>query len=552
MPDFSFVVPRGYATPPDAQGERGLVRQDNLLVELDCGEAVFVLGANGTGKSSLMWSIHAANRQRSVRILSQRQNWFDDGGLNITGQQRTGMGVNIANDDMQVHSRWRDTYAATRTSIALYDLIDRENLRARAITNEVDGKNIEKAEELSSEQSPLGKLNELLKLVGLPIRISIDEAQALVAHRASGPPYDIAQLSDGERNALLLAAKILTPVEPVLFIIDEPERHLHRSIIAPMLALLFRQRSDCAFVVATHDVELALDHPSASKLLLRSCAHAPNQDVEVWDADLAQPNEAISESLMREILGARRKVVFVEGAKASLDLPMYATVLPGASVIPKDSCVDVKNAVYGIRSADGLHWVSAFGIVDGDGQGVEQINALRADGIYAVQAYSVEALYYHPVMQRIVATAHVAVVGGTVGELMSAASAATISAVRASTADLASRVVEKSVRASIMSQYPNRRSVGAGVPVSIEVDVAALMQAEIERLEAACNDADLVTIICRYPVRHAGALNRIASALRFQNRTAYEDAVRQQLLSNNEAVDFVRSLLGELYADITA
>ena len=43
--------------------------------------------------------------------------------------------------------------------------------------------------------------------------------------------YGAAELSDGERNALLISAEILTAKDGTLLIIDEPERHLHRSII---------------------------------------------------------------------------------------------------------------------------------------------------------------------------------------------------------------------------------------------------------------------------------------------------------------------------------
>ena len=62
------------------------------------------------------------------------------------------------------------------------------------------------------------------------------------------PPYSIAELSDGERNSLLIAASILTMKSESLVLIDEPERHLHRSIISPLLQHLFSSRSDCAFI----------------------------------------------------------------------------------------------------------------------------------------------------------------------------------------------------------------------------------------------------------------------------------------------------------------
>lgn len=100
---------------------------------------------------------------------------------------------------------------------------------------------------------PIKIINELLKLSALPIEISVQQNEQLFASKLGGPPYSIAELSDGERNAPLIAAEVLTAQAGILFLIDEPERHLHRSIISPLLTLLFERRTDCAFVISTHD-----------------------------------------------------------------------------------------------------------------------------------------------------------------------------------------------------------------------------------------------------------------------------------------------------------
>ena len=49
----------------------------------------------------------------------------------------------------------------------------------------------------------------------------------------------MAQMSDGERAAAIIAATVLVADPGTLFLIDEPERHLHRSIIEPFLSALF-------------------------------------------------------------------------------------------------------------------------------------------------------------------------------------------------------------------------------------------------------------------------------------------------------------------------
>jgi len=128
-----------------------------------------------------------------------------------------------------------------------------------------------------------------------------------------------------------------------------------------------------------------------------------------WDVDLVPPGAGIEEGLKRDILGARRKLLFVEGEARSLDAPLYGVVFPEVSVIAKGSSRDVEQAVAGIRGSQDLHWLRAFGIVDNDGRAQDDIAELKVKGVYAVAAFSVESVYYEPEIQRRVAERHAAV-----------------------------------------------------------------------------------------------------------------------------------------------
>jgi hypothetical protein len=107
-------------------------------------------------------------------------------------------------------SRWRDDYSTHRASIAIYDLLDAENVRARNITAAVDESNFDLAKTLAKKDAPIKIINELLRLSNLPIEISLHESEQIMASKSGGQRYSIAELSDGERNALLIAASVLT------------------------------------------------------------------------------------------------------------------------------------------------------------------------------------------------------------------------------------------------------------------------------------------------------------------------------------------------------
>jgi ABC-type cobalamin/Fe3+-siderophores transport system ATPase subunit len=522
---------------------------NSLNVSVSVGQTLFIFGANGTGKSNLMQRFYSSNSGNARRISAHRQTWFESGATNLSSEQRRSREHDIRNYDTQSHSRWRDTYANYRPNISIYDLIQAENIRARSIAGAVDATDMQLAETLSKTDAPLKIINRLLRLSNLRIQISIGQNDQVVASKCGGAPYSIAELSDGERNALLLAADVLTVEPGTLVLIDEPERHLHRSIISPMLTRLFEYRRDCVFVLSTHEVMLTADNPSARTLLLRECIYS-GTDVLAWEADLVEPDAQIPEDVRRDILGGRRKLLFIEGDEHSLDKSLYSLIFPHVSIIPKSGCREVENAVVGIRSATDLHWLQAFGIVDNDGRTQFDINALKTKGIYALSVYSVESIYYNPEVQRRVAERHATVTGEDASTRLANAKSAAISAVTSQVQRLSERAVEKALREKILSQLPGQPEIAAGIPINFSIDVGALVASERVRLEANIRNDNLSDIIGRYPVRETSALTDIARKLGFQNRDQYEGTVRKLLMDDQETVGIVRSFFGSLPSDI--
>jgi ABC-type cobalamin/Fe3+-siderophores transport system ATPase subunit len=534
---FSFTI-------PEPNGS-------SLTVTLDIGQCIFVLGANGTGKSSLMYRLYGAHRGKAQRISAHRQTWFSSSSITLSPAQKRSTETNISNSDASAESRWKDDYAAHRANIAIYDLIDAENIRARSIAGAVDSGDIALAKTLSKEDAPIKIINELLRLSNIPIEISVKANEQVLASKSGSVPYSVAELSDGERNALLIAASVLTVAPGTLLLIDEPERHLHRSIISPLLTLLFAKRPDCAFVVSTHDVMLPLDNPCARTMLIRGCIYN-GSTVTSWDADLVPSESNIDEELKKDILGSRRTLLFIEGDERSLDHPLYSLVFPNVTVIVKSSCRDVDHAVSGIRSATELHWLRAFGIVDHDRRTSEDVSRLKAKGVYAVSVYSVESIYYHPEIQRKIANRHASVTGEDAEALAAAAKSAALVAVTPHVQRLSERAVEKTLRDELDKHWPKQADISAGNPISITIDVAAKVNEEVHVFNQTIAVQNLEKIIARYPVRETPMLTEIARKLGFQTRDQYESAVRRLLIDDAAALEFVKSQFGTLAADMAS
>ncbi len=479
------------------------------------------------------------NRGRNRRITAHRQVWLNSDTVDITPVGRQQTEQHISNTDRQAQSRWKDDFAAQRAQAIIFDIIDSENVESRRIAEAARKGDLESVRELAGAQSPLGKLNDILKIANLNFQLAASEGSRLVAVREGYDNYSIAELSDGERNALLIAANVLTAPPETLILLDEPERHLHRSIVSPLLSTLLTYRSDCAFVISTHDVYLPLDQAQASALLVRSYSHTPRQH---WLADRIEAVQDMDEHAATAVLGSRRKMLFIEGRSTSLDIQLYQLVFPDISIHAVGSCVEVERIVRGLRAANGAHWILAFGIIDRDQRTDDECAQLLGHGVAALTQYSVESIYYHPrVIDLILAR-----VSETHG--IDAANARTqyvdglLVAVSGHKARMAARLAEKAIRDKALRNTPSWASILQG-DIQISISSAEILEVENQRIDQLIGGRDLEELTSRYPVRETPALTAISQALGFRTPSMYEQAVRKALIDSEEARTLVRALM---------
>lgn len=521
---------------PNASGE-------GQEIIINRGEILFVLGANGTGKSGLMQRLYSQNRNNAKRISAHRQTWFMSNAMDFTSSNKVNTENNILNHDANIQSRWRDDYSQQRSQVVVFDLINAQNIRARKIADAMDKSEVDLAKTLAKKDAPLKILNHLLQLSNLPIEISLGKDEKVFASKNGSDLYSIAELSDGERNAILIAADVLTAKENTLFLIDEPERHLHRSIISPLLTSLFQKREDCTFVVATHDIGLPLDNPEANILLVRNCQWN-GTSLLGWDTDLISSAEDINYQIKQDILGSRRTLLFVEGIGNSLDLHLYQILFPEVSVIPQGNCSDVERAVYGITSTDSLHWIKAMGLIDSDDRPTCEIEELKNKNVYGLPCYSVESIYYCPEIIEKIAAKSVEMHGGDASHLEVSAKTSLIAAVTSHKDRLCARLCERKVKQKI--KPPDWRKILEESNLTIRLDLRSQLDEEKGRFDVYISNQDVASITSRYPIRETPALDEIARSLNFSSRKNYEAAVRKLLIDDKEVRNQIKAKFGDL------
>lgn len=513
---------------------------DPLTISVDVGQQLYVVGANGAGKSALLqhW-ITSIGGPTVKRIAAHRQTWFQSGNLDFTARSRRDFESNVRGWDRDINARWMEHNPAQRQSAVLFDLVAKDNTRYRTIGQYIDNDNPDEATRFASKSEALFKqLNDLLGLGTLTVSLeNSNDEEILAQHKNNGLRFSIAQMSDGERAAAIMAANVLTVEAGTILLIDEPERHLHRSIIEPFLSALFAKRADCAFVISTHEIALPIANPTANVVILRSCEWNGNQP-RAWDAEALDSGAALPEDLRRDILGGRRRILFVEGTTNSLDLPLYTVLFPELSVIPKGSCNEVVRAVKGLRSSQEHHHVQAFGLIDRDDRQPEETEKLATDGIFALDVCSVESLYYCSDAIQAVAHRQAVSLGDESGAMVTAAKRYAFEAI-GNDIDLAPRMAakrsERRVRSQIENLTPDWRTImQSGERLEIPSTIESTYPGELARFNELVSTEDLDGLVSRYSLRESRVFDRVAQAVRCVDRDDYQRMLVARVREDND------------------
>ena len=527
------------------------VSGNSLQLSFNAGDRLFLVGANGSGKSALIQHLVSMNPYEKIRRISaHRQTWFQSESIDLTPRTRREFGQHITGQEVLDQARWRDEYAEQRQSAVLFDLVAMENERAHLITRHIDNKNAREAlKEAAETASPFTQINELLALGTLSVQLEHANGEELLArHKIASNPFSIAQMSDGERNAAIVAATVLTVEPGTILLIDEPERHLHRSIIEPFLSALFQRRRDCAFVVSTHEIALPVAHPEARTLLMSSCTWNGTR-ATAWDVELLEANADLPEDLKRAILGSRKRILFVEGDDSgSLDLPLYIALYPGISIVPKGSCADVLRAVSGLRRSENLHHVEAFGLIDRDNRCDDEVKRLANDYVFALDVCSVEALYYCSDAMAAVARRQAESLIGNAEEMFESAKKEALDALNKGglAEEMAARRCERQVHNRMLSEIPDWKSIKDNPEKAIRVSIVSPYQEELKHFGALLADENLNALVARYPVKKSRVFDAIAGALKLTNKNDYQRTLLFLLHGDVALAETLKQRIGPL------
>jgi energy-coupling factor transporter ATP-binding protein EcfA2 len=388
--------PKLFLPSPDGSGNKEEIAHNGSVV---------IVGANGSGKSRLgAWIekntgadvvVHRISAQRALDLpdyavmksLEQSNNDL------LWGNEQP----RYANQAHKWGHRWGnrpETFMQQDYGKVLSTLFARSADRDKKYTKEAR----ETGQYSGVPDAPIDVLIKLWNEI-LPHRtISLEDGKVNVKHVSLGVEYHGKEMSDGERVALYLMGQCLCAPAGSILVIDEPEIHLHSSIMQSLWDKLEEAQKDCLFVYITHDLNFASTRVSTTSIWVKEY-----DGTTKWSWEVVPEIDEFPESLLLELLGNRRTVVFVEGEKGGKDHAIYQSIYRNYHVVPRSGCQRVIESARALKLNKSFHHLSVFGLIDRDYRTDTEIQSLADSGVHCIDVAEIENILLNEETLRLVA-----------------------------------------------------------------------------------------------------------------------------------------------------
>jgi energy-coupling factor transporter ATP-binding protein EcfA2 len=381
---YSFNVPRPVS--------------DQFAITLETGRSIVIIGANGSGKTRLgVYLEEQITPPTAVQRIAAHKSLSINANLNVISLERAENTLRFGRPDGSAGQRYNHRWG---TNPAIHFLSDFDALLQSLFAdhNRVATKHLEDRAINPCVPLPTTKLQRLKRIWDglLPHRaLQIFEASIKVIPKVgnASASYEGTQMSDGERAMFYFLGQCLVAPENGAIIIDEPEGHLHKSILGPLWDAIEKARPDCGFVFITHDLEFAVERTASAKYFISNYNHHPQS----WDIEKLPENTGLPESVVAQLVGSRKPILFVEGAAhGSIDLTIYKHQYIAFTIVPIGSCDAVIRSVKSFVANPALHRLKACGLVDADHRTSEDIAGLQSCDIYVLPVAEIENILLLP------------------------------------------------------------------------------------------------------------------------------------------------------------
>lgn len=342
-----------------------------------------IIGANGAGKSSLINELRKNSIDEMYVLPAQKLLYFV---LNI--QERN----NVTKEKYISESKQVDIKIDT---IDLYPF-QIENSISNTFTKLItllvkDYTNIVTRRSRKEKDLPLtlwDRVEYIWNQIFPEIKFELEPDDRVVKVEKNGSKYSINGLSDGERCILFYIGNVLLAPENSYIIVDEPETFLNAAVYNELWDLLISERPDCQFIFASHNMDFVQSRTNATYVWCKKF-EAPYD----LNYELLEKSQEVPLSLLTEVSGTRKPVLFCEGTKTSIDYQIYSKLFSEFCFVkPVQGHKQVIQHTKAYNNLQHLHGNTAYGIIDNDWMDESSIQGHKEQNIIVLPFNEIEMM----------------------------------------------------------------------------------------------------------------------------------------------------------------
>lgn len=342
-----------------------------------------IIGANGAGKTSLINELRKNSIDEMYVLPAQKLLYFVSNTHNRNGITKEKYiqdlkEVNIKYDTIEIQTHQiEDDFSGTFTKLITLWVKD----FAKVMTD-----NARVVGEVSI--ALLDRVEQIWNQIFPEITFYPESDDRVLEVVRNGDKYSINGLSDGERCVLFYIGNVLLAPENSYIVVDEPETFLNGAVYNELWDLLISERPDCQFIFASHNMDFVQSRTNATYIWCKKFEAPYNLDYQLLDDFQKLPF-----SLLVEVSGTKKPILFCEGTKTSLDYQIYSKLFSEFCFVkPVQGHKQVIQHTKAYNNLQLLHGNTAYGIIDNDWMDKSSIQAYKEQGIFVLPFNEIEMI----------------------------------------------------------------------------------------------------------------------------------------------------------------
>lgn len=342
-----------------------------------------IIGANGSGKSSLINELRKNSIDEMYILPAQKLLYFVS---NTFGRDSINKDQYIANlknvetkyNTIQIQTqKIEDDFSSAFTKLITLWVKD----FAKVMTDNARG-----VGEVSI--ALLDRVEQIWNQIFPEITFYPEANDRVLEVIRNGNKYSINGLSDGERCVLFYIGNVLLAPENSYIVVDEPETFLNAAVYNELWDLLISERSDCQFVFASHNMDFVQSRTNATYMWCKKF-EAPYD----LDYERLEDSQEFPLSLLTEVSGTRKPILFCEGTKTSIDYKIYSKLFNKFCFVkPVQGHKQVIQHTKAYNDLQYVHGNTAYGIIDNDWMDESSIQVYKEQGIFVLPFNEIEMI----------------------------------------------------------------------------------------------------------------------------------------------------------------